>query len=178
MLALRRSNIITIKGIQCFDVKLALKRELRLNAQKGTARTVLRLSEPKTKSSIRHVPIIPSALPMLDYLLDWQDTKAQLNRPVYIENPFILANPDTGECVDPERFRKFFHEMVQKSGLPGDTTPHALRHFAARTMVRTVSPAAAARVLGHQQPTTTLNYYTKENLEQAFTAVQTLGDCI
>ena len=178
MLALRRSNIITIKEIRCLDVKLALKRELQLNAQKGTARTVLRLSETKTKSSVRQVPIVPSALPMLEYLCDWQDMKAQLNKPVYIENPFIIANPDTGECVDPERFRKFFREMVKKADLPEETTPHALRHFAARVMVRSVSPAAAARVLGHQQPTTTLNYYIKENLEQAFVAVQTLGRCI
>ena len=178
ILALRRSSIIAVDGIKCFDVRLAVKRELRLDAARGTARTVLRLSEPKTKSSIRRVPIIPSALPMMERLFAWQDTKAQLHAPVYLKDPFVISNEATGDFVDPERFRKFFRDMVRKAGLPEGTTPHALRHFAARTMVRSVSPAAAARVLGHQQPTTTLNYYTKENLEHAFEAVKTLGGCI
>ena len=50
----------------------------------------------------------------------------------------------------------------------------ALRHYAARTMVRSGSPAAAARVLGHSSAQTTLNHYVSENLAAASVAVDAL----
>lgn len=174
MLALRHSSIIEADGVLCFDVKHAVKREICLEDKHDGNKTILRLSEPKTKSSIRLVPIIPAVVNIVKSHTKSQEKQAKCAYGCYEANPFLVGSSALGAMVDPDRFRKWFRKCVEKAGLSRDVTPHALRHYAARTMVRSGSPAAAARVLGHSSAQTTLNHYVSENLAAASVAVDAL----
>ena len=167
MLALRHSSIIDSYGVPCFDVQQAVKREIRPNPNPNEKKTVLRLSEPKTDSSIRKVPIMPSALHAIKAHMVQQKQQAEASYGCYNPDPFLVGSEALGTMISPELFRTWFRQIVKKAEVPPDITPHALRHYAARTMVRNGSPAAAALVLGHTSAQTTLNHYVRENLSEA-----------
>ena len=172
MLALRQSSIVEIDGIKCFNVKQAVKREYINGSHRN--KTTVRLSEPKTSSSTRYVPIMQSALELVKSHINYQIEQASRSFGCYEPDPFLVGKEALGAMVSPDRFRSWFRQCVERAGLSPDITPHALRHYAARTMVRSCSPAAAAKVLGHASPTTTLTHYTHENLKEAAMAVQTI----
>ena len=175
MLALRHSSIVEADGIMCFDVKDAVKRELQQTSDQNRNKTILRLSEPKTKSSIRLVPIIPTAVDIVKKHIECQREQANCSFGCYETDPFLVGSSALGTMVSPDNFRKWFRQCVEKAGLSRDVTPHALRHYAARTMVRSGSPAAAARVLGHSSAQTTLNHYVSENLAEAAKAIECIN---
>lgn len=175
LLGLRHSSIIVEDGVPCLNITHALKRQYNYCDGTEKPRTELKLSEPKTDSSIRKVPILPSILDKLDRHLNDQIEQAKQSYGLYQEDPFIISS-DLGTMVDPGKFRAFFIEMAIKAGIPS-TRPHDLRHFAASRMIRQgASPVGAARALGHQQSTTTLNIYCAEPLTGALDALMTLND--
>ena len=74
-----------------------------------------------------------------------------------------------------DKFRKEFAICVERAGLPKKVTPHALRKYTASTLIRHgASPVAVARLLGHSSSSTTLNYYSRENLRGTLDAVMLL----
>ena len=176
LLALRRSSIITQDGIPCLNITQALKREYNFEAKPGEPKTVLHLSRPKTDSSIRKVPITPSIMKELNRHLTFQEEQATQSYGLYEADPFIIGS-SLGNMTDPGSFRTYFSRIVEKAGLPKTVTPHALRHYAASSMIRHgASPVGAARVLGHRQPNTTLNIYCDESLTGAFDSIMTLNN--
>ncbi len=177
MLALRRSSVIIVNDIPCFDVKQAVKREFRSDNQQGINKTILQLSEPKTKSSVRLVPIAPSSVNIVRKHIEYLDEKANCSYGCFESDPFLVCAPMLGSMIAPDRFRKWFRECADKADLSNDVTPHALRHYAARTMVRFGSPSAAAKVLGHSSAQTTLNHYVSENIIEAAKAIEAI-DCL
>ena len=171
MLALRHSSIKEVDGVLCFDVKHAVKRELCQEGGHGNNKTILRLSDPKTRTSVRLVPIMPAAIDIVKKHIEYQKQQSNSAFGCYEADPFLVGSAALGKMISPDLFRKWFRQCVDAAGLSKDVTPHALRHYAARTMVRMGSPAAAARVLGHSSAQTTLNHYVTENLSEAAKAI-------
>ena len=178
MLALRHSSIIEVDGVLCFDVKHAVKRELCQEGKQKGNKTILRLSEPKTKTSVRLVPIMPTAIEIVKMNIEHQRLQSKSAFNCYETDPFLVGSAALGRMISPDLFRKWFRQCVDKADLSKDVTPHALRHYAARNMVRLGSPAAAARVLGHSSAQTTLNHYVKENISAAASVIALLGESI
>ncbi len=174
LLGLRHSNIIEAEGLKCMNITRALKRQYNFDTGLEKPRTELALSEPKTDSSVRVLPILPSIIDDLDKHMKEQVDRKKLCCGLYSEDPFIIAT-DLGEAVDPGNFRKFFIEAAEKAGIPS-ARPHDLRHFAASQMMRQgASPVGAAKILG-DLPQTMLNVYCDENLAGKLDALLTLDD--
>lgn len=174
VLALRHSSLVTIDGIAALNVEYAVKREPIKNSTAGSPMTHWVLSEPKTAASKALVPIPLSLYKEIQDSIKTQHEQAK-KCPVYIDDPFICGDPDTGDLVTPDRYRAFWTKLREQVGLPKDVVLHCLRHYAASTLIKNgASPVATARILRHAQNSTTLNFYAHENLSGAYEAVQLL----
>lgn len=172
VLALRNSSIVNVDGIPALNVEYAVKRE----PVSGSLKTKWMLSEPKTATSKALVPIPESLYHEILTSIQVQQEQAKKN-PIYIDDPFICGDPDTGEMVTPDRYRAFWTKLREKAGLPKEAVLHCLRHYAASTLIKNgASPVATARILRHAQNSTTLNFYAHENLSGAYEAVKLLDN--
>lgn len=170
VLALRQSSLVSVDGIHCLNVEYAVKRE----PVAGTSNTRWVLSEPKTSASKTLVPIPESLYQEIQASMKTQAEQAK-KCPLYINDPFICGDPDTGDMVSPDRYRAFWSKIREQAGMPKDVVLHCLRHYAASSLIRSgASPVATARILRHAQNSTTLNMYAHENLSGAYEAVQLL----
>ena len=105
-----------------------------------------------------------------------QEEQAAQSYGLYETDPFLIGSV-LGNMTDPGTFRSYFSRIVEKAGLPKTVTPHAMRHYAASSMIRHgASPVGTARVLGHSQSATTLNIYCDESLTGAFDSIMTLNE--
>lgn len=147
VLALRWSDVDLEEGI--ISVTKTLNR-VNTYADSGD-RTKLIVSEPKTETSKRIIPIVDSLLPLLK-------KQKQLNKN---NNEFNLVFPsEAGGYIDPGNYNRKFYKLVKKAGLP-KANPHALRHsFATRALEVGVDLKTTQELLGHSSITITSDLYT------------------
>lgn len=145
VLALRWSDVDLEEGI--ISVTKTLNR-VNTYADSGD-RTKLIVSEPKTETSKRIIPIVDSLLPLLK-------KQKQKNN-----NEFNLVFPsEAGGYIDPGNYNRKFYKLVKKAGLP-KANPHALRHsFATRALEAGVDLKTTQELLGHSSITITSDLYT------------------
>lgn len=112
--------------------------------------TVLEITEPKTYSSNRIIPI-PSFLKPL--LLEFRSTG------------YFIVNRN-GKPVEPRLMQLTFERYIERCGLP-KTNFHALRHtFATRCVESGFDIKSLSEILGHTDVKTTLNKYVHSSYEQ------------
>ena len=117
---------------------------------KQNGKTVLEITEPKTRSSNRKIPVP-------DFLM------AMLNQ--YRSYGSVLKNRN-GKPVEPRLMQLTFEKYVNDCGLP-KTNFHALRHtFATRCIEAGFDIKSLSEILGHTDVKTTLNKYVHSSLEQ------------
>ncbi len=147
VLALRWSDIDLEEGI--ISVTKTLNR-VNTYADSGD-RTKLIVSEPKTETSRRIIPIVDSLLPLLK-------KQKKLNKN---NNEFDLVFPsEAGGYIDPGNYNRKFYKLVKKAGL-SKANPHSLRHsFATRALEAGVDLKTTQELLGHSSITITSDLYT------------------
>lgn len=115
--------------------------------------TQIIVGPPKTKNSIRNIPICK----------DLQ----RLIRPLkHIVNPqyYILSNEMTP--IEPRTYRNYYKQLMCKLNLPL-LKFHALRHsFATRCIESNCDYKTVSVLLGHSNISTTLNLYVHPDMEQ------------
>ena len=99
-----------------------------------------------------------------------------------IDNDRLFISPQTSLPRHPDSINKTIREMIDKNNLP-KFTPHTLRHAAATLMlVNKVSINTISSILGHSDPSFTLDAYTyspRKANKQAMQALdQALDDCL
>lgn len=115
----------------------------------GSQKTKYIVAEPKTRTSIRDIPITTKLYPIL------------LN--VRERNEYVIS--DTDEFVCPRTFEYRFHRLLEEYSIP-DTNFHTLRHtFATRCVEKNVDTKSLSEILGHSNASTTLNYYIHPSFE-------------
>lgn len=114
-------------------------------------KTKLIVSEPKTETSKRLVPIVNTLIPMLKR----QQKLTQKN------NDLDLVFPsEAGGYIDPGNYNRKFYKIVRRAGLP-KANPHSLRHsFATRALEAGVDLKTTQELLGHSSIDITANLYT------------------
>lgn len=133
------------------------------------------VQEPKTKSSIRKVPIPVIALDVLK-----QHKKLQLHEriktgEVYENNNIVFANP-LGGYTNESNLRKIYKRLLIKSEIE-EVKFHSLRHTYATTLfIKGVSPKVVQSLMGHSDIATTMNIYTHVNEVAKVEAVQKLNE--
>ena len=184
LLALQWKDLKEVKGVNVLSISKALKREYLFDdaaEKKKGSKTEVKVSDTKTDSSVRQVPVTYGVLAALDALKSEQQLIAQELGIQFMDEYFIISSvSDIGfTYITPDKFRADFAKCVQKAGLPKKVTPHALRKYTASILIRRgASPVAVAKLLGHSNCSTTLNYYSRENIKGTFEAVKLLENNI
>ncbi|MGN0605973.1 MAG: tyrosine-type recombinase/integrase [Oscillospiraceae bacterium] len=121
--------------------------------------TEIVIQTPKTKNSLRSIPVIKSIMNELQQWRKVQIDDARTAGADYIDSGYIVTNP-LGGFIEPRTFKDFYNEILAVSGL-GHYTFHALRHtFATRAMEQGMDAKTLSTLLGHYSVAFTLDTYT------------------
>ena len=154
---LRLGEIMALKWHNIDFIKKELEVEYSLSRHKSKInnKTELMLDRPKTKNSIRRVPINEKLIEALLKHKEWQKSRYFI---VDIEKDFVLSIKYM-KPIDPRTIQDFFKRMQIKSGIDKHKF-HALRHtFASKAIKAGVSDKVISKLLGHSNVSTTLNIY-------------------
>ncbi len=174
LLALRRSDVtIGNDGITYISVSKSLTRVTDYENE-GDGKTILKLSVPKTKNSVRQIPVIPELTPIIKNFFAQQEYDAYYSDNVMDNDPFIICNKNGG-FIDPGTYRKWLKEMTDRAGLIG-VTPHTLRHtYASNSLRYGIDMKNISTLLGHSSVEFSARTYIHTNLEAESCAVLNLS---
>lgn len=115
--------------------------------------TELVIGPPKTKNSVREIPISHALLKLLKPL-----------RKVMACNNYVLTGEPTP--TEPRTYRNYYNQLMRQLELPSIKF-HALRHsFATRCIESQCDYKTVSAILGHANISTTLNLYVHPDREQ------------
>lgn len=116
-------------------------------------RTELIIDTPKTKNSIRDIPMTSDLIKII------KSIKKIVNNEYY-----VLTNDI--KPTEPRTYRNYYKRFMKKFDIP-DLKFHGLRHsFATRCIEGKCDYKTVSVILGHSNISTTLNLYVHPNLEQ------------
>ena len=121
--------------------------------ENGSRHTELLLDTPKTKNSIREIPMTKNLLQLLKPL-----------KKIVNSNFFVLTND--AKPTEPRTYRNYYKKMMENLNIP-ELKFHGLRHsFTTRCIESNCDYKTVSVILGHSNISTTLNLYVHPNLEQ------------
>lgn len=121
----------------------------------------LNITPPKTRSSIRNVPLNSWIMQYATLLQGKDDHYILTNKPSYIE---------------PNKYRLYYNKMLKDLELP-HLTFHALRHtFATRCIECGCDYKSLSELLGHSNVSITMNIYVHPQMELKRKCVELLCD--
>jgi integrase len=121
--------------------------------ENGRKYTELVLDSPKTKNSIRDIPMTKELQKML------KPVKKIVN-----SSFFVLTND--AKPTEPRTYRNYYKKLMEELNIP-ELKFHGLRHsFATRCIESACDYKTVSVILGHSNISTTLNLYVHPNLEQ------------
>lgn len=119
----------------------------------GGRKTQLIIDYPKTKNSIREIPLTKDLLLILKPLMK-----------VINSDFFVLTNDE--KPTEPRTYRSYYHSFMSSLDLPVIKF-HGLRHsFATRCIEGKADVKTVSVLLGHSNISTTMNLYVHPNKEQ------------
>lgn len=140
-----RATVVRIKNPDCGSLQ----------------KSVLAIDCPKTKASIRDIPIPSMLIPFL-LNLKYQDSSG-----------FVISN--TVGFISPRTYDYRYHRILEDCGIP-PVNYHALRHtFATRCIEAGVDVKSLSEMLGHANVSITLNTYIHSSMELKRTQIEKLA---
>jgi len=125
----------------------------------GIRRTELLLDTPKTKNSIREIPMNRDLLRMLKPFKK-------------IVNPSFFVLTNEAKPTEPRTYRSYYKNLMAALHMPA-LKFHGLRHsFATRCIESNCDYKTVSVLLGHANISTTLNLYVHPNMEQKKKAIE------
>lgn len=125
----------------------------------GNRKTELILDTPKTKNSIREIPVSKDLLRIL------KPFKKIVN-----SSFFVLTND--AKPTEPLTYRSYYKNLMKELNMP-DLKFHGLRHsFATRCIESNCDYKTVSVLLGHSNISTTLTHYVHPNMEQKKKAIE------
>jgi integrase len=147
--ALTWADIDTDNGV--ISVRRTIQRIYTIDA--GIRKTEVMIDTPKTKNSIREIPMNRDLLKML--------------KPIkkIVNNQFYILTNDA-KPTEPRTYRCYYQKFMQELEMPV-LKFHGLRHsFATRCIESKCDYKTVSVLLGHSNISTTLNLYVHPNMEQ------------
>lgn len=125
----------------------------------GNRKTELILDTPKTKNSIREIPISKDLLKILKPFKK-------------IVNPSFFVLTNDAKPTEPRTYRSYYKNFMKELNMP-ELKFHGLRHsFATRCIESNCDYKTVSVLLGHSNISTTLNLYVHPNMEQKKKAIE------
>ena len=156
---LRWENIDLENGI--IHIDSSVERIKNIDKQNGSSKTILVLSDTKSDTSNRTIPI--SNILQIILLKNKQKN-----------NRFVIEGK-TYPYADPRTLQYAFKKCLKECGLP-EINYHALRHtFATRCVEAGVDIKSLSEILGHSNVNITLNTYVHSSLEQKKLQIEKLN---
>ncbi len=116
-----------------------------------SSKTRLILDKPKTKSSLRDIPITTKILSLLSS--------------AYAASVSEYVISDQSSFLSPRTYEYRFHKKLKEHGIK-DINYHALRHtFATRCIEKGIDVKSLSEILGHSNVSITLNTYVHSSME-------------
>ena len=144
---------------RCLYVRRTLSRLPKVDYDGTGNSTEIVIQSPKTKNSIRMIPLIPQMVREFQQWRRLQMQEASENAGVYRDSGMVLTNP-FGGYMEPRTLKDHYNSMLAASGI-GHFTFHAARHtFATRAMERGMDAKTISALLGHASTSFTLDTYT------------------
>ena len=123
------------------------------------SKTELVLGTPKSKNSIRTIPLNKLIMGEFHAYKSHQDKEKSDAGEAYQDLDFVFANP-IGAPIEPRTYQDFFKRMIKKAQIK-DTNFHALRHtFATRALELNLPIKVVSQIMGHANIQITLDTYT------------------
>lgn len=123
--------------------------------------TMLVVDKPKTKSSLRDIPISSNLMPIL--------TSMQPS----IQSIYVVSNAN--KFMSPRTYEYRFHRILDLCGI-SSINYHILRHtFATRCIEAGVDVKSLSEILGHSNVSITLNTYVHSSIELKRTQLEKLS---
>lgn len=152
--ALQWKDVDTDEGI--IHIRQTIQRAYII--ENGKRHTEIVIDVPKTKNSIRDIPIAKDLLKIL------KPFKKIVNPQFY-----VLTNDE--KPTEPRVYRAYYKNLMGQLDIP-DMKFHGLRHsFATRCIESKCDYKTVSVLLGHSNISTTLNLYVHPNLEQKKKAI-------
>ncbi len=153
--ALTWEDIDTDNGV--INVRRTIQRIYTI--EEDIRKTELLLDTPKTKNSIREIPMSKELLKMLKPMKK------------IVNNSFFVLTNDA-KPTEPRTYRTYYKNLMEKLEIPA-LKFHGLRHsFATRCIESNCDYKTVSVLLGHSNISTTLNLYVHPNLEQKKKAIE------
>ena len=147
--ALQWKDVDTDKGV--LHVRKTVERIYVLDS--GRARTEVMVNYPKTRNSIREVPMTADLRRLLKPLRK-------------IMNPECYLLTSSLRPTEPRTYRSYYKRLMKRLGMP-PIKFHGLRHsFATRCIENKCDYKTVSAILGHANISTTLNLYVHPDIEQ------------
>ena len=125
----------------------------------GKRHTELLFDTPKTKNSIRDIPMSRDLIRMLKTI-----------KKVVNSSFFVLTNES--KPTEPRTYRNYYKKLLRELKIP-ELKFHGLRHsFATRCIESNCDYKTVSVLLGHSNISTTLNLYVHPNMEQKKKAIE------
>ena len=131
------------------------------------------ISTPKSATSIRTIPLIPSTLQLL------QQLKSQIRQEhpkTSLKEAFVFPSEDDLFAPrDPNAVTRRVKRFMKKNNLP-DLSCHDMRHSCATLLLaHGADIKSVQQILGHADASTTLNFYVRADLKQMQDAAEKLA---
>ncbi len=127
--------------------------------ENGKRHTELLIDTPKTKNSIRDIPMCRDLIKMLKPI-----------KKVVNSSFFVLTNES--KPTEPRTYRNYYKKLLQELKIP-ELKFHGLRHsFATRCIESNCDYKTVSVLLGHSNISTTLNLYVHPNMEHKKKAIE------
>ena len=131
----------------------------RVKTEKGKKKTELRISAPKSESSIREIPLPKFLIVKLSA----------------IENGSGFLIQKNGKFIEPNIYARRYKRILEELDIPYRKF-HATRHtFATRALEIGMDVKTLSEILGHSSPTVTLNLYSHSLPEHKKKEMDRLG---
>jgi len=160
--------------VDFIDKSIYIKRSLRRQKKLGdkfeddyeiidmgtpdTNKTAIMIGRVKTAKSRRKIYLPDKAVDALKKLKEWQEQFKFPGNESFNEMGFVLCT-ELGKPIEPRTYEDIFKRHIKKAGL-SHTNFHATRHtYATRALERGADLNTVADLLGHAQPSTSLNMY-------------------
>ena len=174
LLALKWSDIDFIENT--VSVSKTIKR-VPIIEKDGSRKYKIIEQEPKTKSSIRIVPLPDNIVSELEKYKSKQNIEKMKNRDIYNDMNYVFADK-FGNPLESKRPNRNFQSVLKSI----DITPikfHSLRHtYATRLFEQNVPIKTVQKLMGHKDSSTTLDIYTHVMPSEKIKAVEKINNLL